>query len=235
MFEMDHHAPAAQAVQKDNVIEMSPFLSDRRFPEIAEIDAYWQGKRAGRVMPARADIDPRGIEGALAHSFILERIAPGMTRLRLAGQIFNDLQGMKVRGMPFGSLFASHYRKEIDELAEAVCAKPGIAQMTLSAERGRGKPLFEGRMTLWPLSDDRGHSTRILGAVSYKGVIGETPRHFQLAGHRLRVLSGQSLLPESQQAVGFAEASAPFAAREPARDTAQTKGVPHLRLVKTDR
>ncbi|MEC8294543.1 MAG: hypothetical protein VX083_13710, partial [Pseudomonadota bacterium] len=100
---------------------------------------------------------------------------------------------------------------------------------------GRGKPLFEGRMTLWPLSDDRGHSTRILGAVSYKGVIGDTPRHFQLAGHRLRVLSGQSLLPEPQQAVGFAEASEAFVAREPAQDMAQTKGVPHLRLVKTDR
>ena len=54
-------------------------------------------------MPRRAEIDPRGIENALEYAFILERIAPGMARIRLAGIHLSDLMGMEVRGMPLTS------------------------------------------------------------------------------------------------------------------------------------
>ncbi|HIC65033.1 MAG TPA: PAS domain-containing protein, partial [Paracoccus sp.] len=47
---------------------------------------YWHGLRRGRAIPARSDVEPRGISRALDYAFILERIAPGAARMRLAGR-----------------------------------------------------------------------------------------------------------------------------------------------------
>ncbi|MEM1421046.1 MAG: PAS domain-containing protein, partial [Pseudomonadota bacterium] len=58
-------------------------------PGLSLVEAYWEGLRAGRLVPRRADVDPRGIDQALEYSFILERIAPGMARFRLAGMHLN--------------------------------------------------------------------------------------------------------------------------------------------------
>lgn len=221
---------AAEAGKKDNIVEISPFLTDRSFPEIAEVDAYWQALRGDRLMPTRAEVDPRGIKGALPNCFILERIAPGIGRIRLAGQRLDDLMGMEVRGTPFTTLFTPQYRKMIEELSEEVCAAPGVAQLALSAERGLRKPAIEARMTLWPLADDRGRPTRILGGLSFKGDVGRSPRRFQVASSRVKLLASATSATRQRQTAGFAEAPAPFAAK-PAEPPSRND---HLRLVKPD-
>ncbi len=41
------------------------------YPAIAQVDAYWEALRNGRLMPERAEVDPRGLECALEYAFIL--------------------------------------------------------------------------------------------------------------------------------------------------------------------
>ena len=57
---------------------------------MAQMRAYWEGLRADRLVPQRAEVDPRGIERALEYAFILDRIAPGIGRFRLAGMHLTD-------------------------------------------------------------------------------------------------------------------------------------------------
>ena len=37
-------------------------------PALAKIEAYWTQIRRGRLVPARSEIDPRGLEGSLKKS-----------------------------------------------------------------------------------------------------------------------------------------------------------------------
>ena len=91
--------------KSQNVIEMSDHHPESGYAAIAQVEAYWEALRGTRIVPKRSEIDPRGIEGALENAFIVERVAPGIARLRIAGSHLNDLMGMEVRGMPLTALF----------------------------------------------------------------------------------------------------------------------------------
>ena len=54
---------------------------------VAELRSYWDGLRQGRAVPMRTDVQPAGIGRGLDFAFILERIAPGAARFRLAGRL----------------------------------------------------------------------------------------------------------------------------------------------------
>ncbi|MGH1425681.1 MAG: PAS domain-containing protein [Pseudooceanicola sp.] len=165
-----------------NIIDMSPFIQDHRYPAIREVEGYWQGLRGGRLVPRRSEIDPRGIERALEFAFIIERIAPGIARLRIAGSHLSDLMGMEVRGMPLSSFFAPSARSEAGDLIEQVFRSPATAELTLSAERGIGKPAIDARMILLPMKSDLGDMSRALGCLSTHGAIGRSPRRFEISG-----------------------------------------------------
>ena len=68
-----------------NVVSIFDNRAELRFPAIAQTEVYWEALRGTRLMPDRADVNPRGIENLLEYAFIGERIAPGLVRLRLAG------------------------------------------------------------------------------------------------------------------------------------------------------
>lgn len=212
------------------IIEMSPFLTDNRFPELAEIDAYWTALRGARPMPKRQELDPRGIEGALPNSFLLQRIAPGPTRIRLAGSQLAEILGTEIRGMAIQSLFTPYYQSIIEKSAEEVCSRPAIAQFWLSGERGNGKPAMEARMTLWPLADDQGRATQILGALSCKGRAGAAPRRFHIASYRLLEIDAATHKPRltfAEDAQLYDDSPAPSVRNRAA-------GVPYLWLVKNE-
>ncbi|WP_249275988.1 PAS domain-containing protein [Rhodobacter sp. JA431] len=160
---------------------------------VAQMRAYWEGLRKGRDVPARAEIDPRGLESALEYAFILERVAPGMGRFRLAGMHLNDLMGMEVRGMPLTALFTPEGRKRVADATEAVFSGPSVAELVLTAEAGIGKPAMTARLILLPMKSDMGDVTRILGCLVAEGAgIGRTPRRFVVdAVHVEPVKQGQ--------------------------------------------
>lgn len=183
----------------------------------AELRAYWEGLRRGRLVPNRADIDPRGIDRALEYAFILERVAPGMGRFRLAGMHLNDLMGMEVRGMPLTAFFAPTGRKAIAEVTEAVFKGPAVAEIELTAETGIGKPPMKAKLLILPLKSDLGDVNRALGClIAEGGDIGRTPRRFEVVAAQVTpVVQGaptpaETPRPVSLAALGFGDTLDPF-------------------------
>ena len=231
-----------KATTGQNVISMSGYKSDTRFPQIKQVEAYWEGLRMGRMVPQRSEVDPRGIERALEYTFILERIAPGLARFRLSGMHLNELLGMEVRGMPFTAFFTPKSRQLIMDTLETVFDGPQTAEVILAGERGIGKPLLDAKVILLPLRSDLGEVTRVMGCLVSSGPIGRAPRRFDVVDCKMKTLTaGRTLThaPEVSQAQtppvkGFAEPAAPFVtAHSDAQNEAADKR-PSLRLVKTD-
>ncbi|MEP2532508.1 PAS domain-containing protein [Shimia sp.] len=190
-----------------------------------EVTAYWEALRSGATIPYRSDVDPRGIQRALKNAFILERMAPGMARLRVAGQTLSELMGMEMRGMPVSALIDPDTREPFRRALEEVFLGPTTATLRLRSDGGYGKPALEAQMILLPLRGDAGKVTRILGALVHQGRVGRAPRRFHLEGSFLRKLDRQD---EHKRLTHEA----------PELDYLDIKTIPtrhaHLRLVVTD-
>ncbi len=218
---------------RDKVVPLSGYRRDMRFPCISEVRAYWEALRDGRQVPYRSEVDPRGIERALEHAFILERIAPQVARFRLSGMHLNDLMGMEVRGMPLTSFFTPKARAEIAVLIDAVFTGPRTAELTLAAETGLGKPAMEAKVVILPLRSDLGDVSRALGCFVAEGPIGRTPRRFDLVESLVSPIV-ESMptrrVPQVPAVPGLAEPAAPFQGARPQ----PIRGRGHLRLVVSD-
>ncbi len=163
-----------------NIIALAPRRAQAKFPAIAQVEAYWEGLRNGRPMPARAEVDPRAMTEVLEYAFVLERIAPGLARIRVAGRHLSDLLGMEVRGMPISALFLPETRDQLRTALEEVLSAPASVRLTLAGDSGLTRPRLEAQMYLAPLRDDTGLPTRILGALQAHGRIGRAPRRFAI-------------------------------------------------------
>ncbi len=221
----------------DKVARFSEVRNAMRFPAIGQVTAYWEALRAGRAVPLRSEVDPRGIELALESAFILERVAPQVARFRLAGTALSDLMGMEVRGMPITAFFTTAAREDAGRRIEAVFQGPETAEFTLHAEAAPGKPALDARLVLLPLRSDLGDITRALGCLVADGPIGRAPRRFDLSEARMtKVEPGQPVRTtrtEIERVRGFAEPRGDFVPmRAPAAPPA-LRGM-HLRLVKSD-
>ena len=195
----------------DRVLRLAEF--DRLQPAriLTDMRATWDGLRRGRAVPARADIDPAGLRGTLDFAFILERIAPGAARFRLAGRHLIDLMGMEVRGMPLCSVLNSGSRGRLSDVLEAVFKGPQIAELELLSPATYGRPELAGRMLLLPLRSDLGDVTRALGCLATSGEMGAAPRRFDLlSDHASPVIEGAQVLVPSPSAQGFADPPAPW-------------------------
>lgn len=186
---------------------------DRRPPGrvVAEMRDYWWSLRKGRAIPARADIDPAGLRGTLDFAFVLERIAPGAARFRIAGRHLVDLMGMEVRGMPLCAVMNAQARGRLSDVLEAVFKGPQIAELDVISPSAYGCPELTGRMLILPLKSDLGDVTRALGCLATEGVIGSAPRRFDILADRAApVIEGARVLVPSPSAPGFAEPAAPW-------------------------
>ncbi|PJE26030.1 PAS domain-containing protein [Pseudooceanicola antarcticus] len=175
---------------------MAGFVNQARFTTVQEVEAYWEAIRGGRLVPRRSDIDPRGIERALEYAFILERVAPGIARLRIAGSHLSDLMGMEVRGMPLSAFMTPQGRNQLGEILEEVFDNPAKATIDLLAERGIGKPEIEAKLLLLPMKSDLGDISRVLGCLATTGEIGRAPRRFEITGSRVTPLLGDFMQNE---------------------------------------
>ncbi|AXI46566.1 PAS domain-containing protein [Sulfitobacter sp. SK012] len=225
-----------------NVISMGSFQTDTGFAALAQVEAYWEALRGTRLMPRRAEIDPRGIEQVLEYAFIVERIAPGIARLRVAGSHLSDIMGMEVRGMPLTSFFAPSARRRVSDMLEEVFETPAQSTLKLTSELEHGRPPLEARMLLLPLKSDLGDVSRILGCLVAQGDLGTTPRRFDITTSDLRTITagnGEGVMPAPQPSKkqpvpqpmlhGMAEAPAGFEGK-----AIGNRRPPYLRLVKSD-
>ncbi|WP_204114248.1 PAS domain-containing protein [Shimia biformata] len=184
------------------------------FHALRMVEDHWaQLRRAGGI-PARTALDPRALQTALAHCVVLERIAPGMARIRVAGARVNDLLGMELRGMPLSALILPDSRDIFRSALEEVFDRPARAKLGLQCESG-----MPGQMLLLPLLDRHGRVTRALGCIDHSArpTIGLT--RFGIDGQVIRPVS-----PRVQPAD-------PVPASDVDQDRTVATHVPHLRLV----
>lgn len=204
------------------IVAMDRFDSGRSLSPIRQAEAYWTALLNGDSVPMRSQIDPRGLENILQYTFILERIAPGLARFRLAGSHLNALAGMEVRGMPLTAFFQPDDRADVKDVLEQVFAAPAVAELGLISAGILGRTRMQARMILLPLKSDLGDVSRVMGVMVADGAIGKTPRRFSIADTRIKPVADiQAQIPVTPQpAHGFAETEGEF------KHTAK-----HLRLV----
>ncbi|MEO1733807.1 MAG: PAS domain-containing protein [Pseudomonadota bacterium] len=197
---------------------MERFRSGKGLSPLTQIEAYWRDLCSGGTVPMRSEVDPRALENALNHTFVLERIAPGVARFRLAGRVVSNLMGMEVRGMPFSSIFVAPAKSNVALHLEKVFSDTAIAKLSLCGQTEPAQPTLDLRMILLPLLSDFGEVNRALGAIVHDGTIGQTPRRLtvrHVSHERFGDIRTKEPVP------GFAEPTAAY-------DT----GIPYLRVVK---
>lgn len=232
---------------QQNVVTMSDYQPHSGYAPLSLVEAYWDALRAGREMPKRAEIDPRGIESALEHAFILERVAPSIARMRIAGSHLNDIMGMEARGMPLTAFFEQDGRTRIADLLEEVFQTPATAEVLMHAAGSLGQPELNARMVLLPLKSDLGDVSRILGCLVSIGEVGIVPRRFDVRYANIRRLGTPSDVRKAveikaafkDKVDGFQEPQKAFetpdkAPGEKAARDAGAKLPPYLRLIKND-
>ncbi|MCQ0093004.1 PAS domain-containing protein [Roseovarius sp. M141] len=147
---------------------------------MADFIAYWQRTRRGGDVPRRSDIDPRGIEPLLSNAFILERIAPGLARMRIAGSHLTDLMGMEVRGMPVSAFITPAHRDALSHHLVRLFDQPAMIRLSLDSPGRPGAPGLKGDMLILPLRSDLGDISRALGCLVTQGNVGRGPRRMDI-------------------------------------------------------
>lgn len=164
---------------------MQDVLGDpNSIPCLNHLRGYYEGLRMGGALPHREQIDPSALGGVLENTFLVERIALGMGRFRLAGMAVQDILGMEARNMPLSILFEPVARAQLARVLEQVFTGPTMLDVTLEAERAIGRPHLAGRMILLPLRDAKGAFHQIIGGFALSGTIGRAPRRFGITRMR---------------------------------------------------
>jgi len=169
-------------------MDMNDPTKERRFaqipgqddPVLQSLEQYWQTLRHARQLPARTDLSPGKIDHALPHAFILQRVAPGIGRFRVAGQSLHNLLKMDARGMPFGTLFLPEARAQAQQLLELAFCGPAIVAVPLVSPGTLLRPALTGTILLLPLRDKEDKTTRMLGALVTDQDGGPRPRRFAI-------------------------------------------------------
>ncbi|UWQ30575.1 PAS domain-containing protein [Leisingera sp. M523] len=194
---------------QDKVISMNRFRKGGSQSPLRQAEAYWTALRRGDDVPSRSQIDPRGLENILSNTFILERIAPGIARFRLAGTLVNEMAGMEVRGMPVTAFFTTEARKQLSSAMEHMFETPAIIELELQIEAPRQRTPRDARMLLLPLRSDLGDISRVLGVLVADEGAAATSQRFSISSIEMR-------------AVGKAPGAAGFKAKP--RDSAADEG-----------
>jgi hypothetical protein len=233
------------------IISLNAFTPAPDYVACKELEAYWDALRGVRQMPKRSEFDPRGIETALSFTFVAEKVAPSVARIRVAGSKLADLLGMEVRGMPVTAFFDPDSRDVLSEAVARMFKDPARLVVELESKRGFGRRSLKARMVMFPMSDSEGEVTRIVGCLEVHGHEGRMPRRFNAVKVYCAKLIGDtpesdmpSVAPQRPMAVtptpvqepsyGFAEPKPEYAAkRSGGKDAAKAAPVKrgHLTLV----
>lgn len=153
-------------------------------PCLQILRGYWEGLRKDGALPLREDVSPRGLAGVLENAFIIERIAPGMGRFRVAGSAVCDVLGIEPRNMPLTMLLEPVGRATLTRVLDEVFTTSTALDLTLEGERMIGRPHLSARMILLPLRGAAGEYHQAIGALALSGTIGRTPRRFGITRMR---------------------------------------------------
>jgi hypothetical protein len=173
----------------NKVVPMTNFRNTVPVSPMRQAEAYWTALRRGDDIPSRSQIDPRGLENILSQTFILERVAPGIARFRLAGQKVNEMAGMEVRGMPITAFFTPDARKQMSAALEHMFEAPAIVEVEMQTEGSRLRGRREARMLLLPLRSDLGDVSRALGVFVSEGNPTKTSQRIAITSIEMRAVA----------------------------------------------
>lgn len=157
----------------------------RQISVLMAVEDHWRSLARPDDIPDRRDVDPARIGPMLRHCYMASIVAPGLARLRFAGQDVSATFGMDVRGMPLSALFEAGSRLRVSEAVTRVCDGPEIVELPLVSPQGMLRRTVPGRMSLLPLRDETGAVSHILGAVIFDGkAIGEAPGRIAIPSDR---------------------------------------------------
>lgn len=174
----------------ENAQSIQPWQDKRQTKSVQRIEQYWEELRGSRLLPSRCEVDPRALEGVLSNAFILERIAPGLARFRIAGSHLTEFTGLELRQMPASVLFGIHSRSVLADALEAVFDEPAAVHMDLNSVGGVMQADLHGEMILLPLRDDAGDVSRVIGAIEMEGDAGRKPRRLDITRQSRKSLTG---------------------------------------------
>ncbi len=149
-------------------------------PLLQSLEQYWETLRNAQRLPARTDLSPSKIDHALPYAFILQRVAPGIGRFRVAGQKIHDLLKMDARGMPLSVLFTPDAREQAQQLLESAYMSPAIVSIPLVSAGSMLRSEIKGTMLLLPMRDNADRTTRMLGALVCDDYASTRARRFSI-------------------------------------------------------
>ncbi|NDV00788.1 PAS domain-containing protein [Pseudoroseicyclus tamaricis] len=194
---------------------------------LVRLERYWRSLARPQKLPARGEIDPNRIDDALPHAFILEKVAPGIGRMRVAGHALQAELGMEARGMPISAFFLPEARGALRMWLNQLWSVPALVDIPVHSTRSIGRPKANGRLLLLPLSDEAGETTRALGALVLDTPAGRSPR-------RLAIGPAESLRWEPAMRQAFTPRlvrAEDAVAAQPPHQRPLREGRPQLRLV----
>ena len=190
----------------DDPTTLSTGVPPRGLSILAEVEAYWRSLRRGGRLPARADVDPKQIDAALPHAFVLERVAPGIARLRVAGQALTAHVGTEARGMPLTCLFDAGSRAALAGHLDDAFDAPAIVDVGVRATSGAFRQRQDGRLLLLPLLGSGGEASQAMGALLLDGRPGRAPCRFEIPDDAAVRREPLALAPPFVRAAGYGAA-----------------------------
>jgi len=175
--------------ESDQTREQAPGYPVSRYlehPDLLKIFDYWRGKRAGRPMPSRRDIDPLELGWALSRIALLD-YQPGAAagagfRYRLAGEAIAAVFGRaNLKGLTFNEIMPSKGARFVEERWMPMVERHAIVCMKgmiyLASER---TPV--GERLLLPLADEAGGPvTGVLVMTVCEWLSGDVPQEVKSA------------------------------------------------------
>ena len=157
-------------------------LTDEQRQVLRALENDWRRMSGNHISGHKPTVDPSQMQAALPFTFLLTRAAPGVGRIRVAGQKLHEMLGMDPRGMPLGTFFTDGTRDTIGELFETCLTMPAIVSVPLVAKRMIGSDQA-AEILMLPMHDVDGKLTRVLG-----GIVAQT--RWAARGSRFELASG---------------------------------------------
>ena len=118
--------------------------------------SYWTAKRAGRAMPARADVSPGDIVSHLPTVFLIDvtqpAVQPGHFQVRLMGTALNDMFADDYTGQTLDQGFSEKSASMLAKVLGIVCQLHRPMRLHGVLPYRQGKEPFEIEALFLPLS-----------------------------------------------------------------------------------
>jgi hypothetical protein len=134
---------------------------------LADIHAYWAGKRAGRTMPSRADICPIELRRNLTSVILVDVVGtPPRFRKRLVGSAIVAKEGYDSTGCWLDETVREDIRDAVLAQHREAVEGRGMSCYTISF-LGQDRKIYRYQRLLLPLSADGETVNMLFGAVLF--------------------------------------------------------------------